>query len=174
LDLATANAFNTVSVRCAPRLDVAMAGRSIPLLATLPSEPITAMSLVVDTVPSGAQARVREGASCITPCELAVTPMGPFMVDFTLKNHEPQSVQVILAALYEADPSGGIRLDPNPLIVPLTANPATATSSQAEARRQEARMAADLRPRSPAGILVQFPVASELAHATSSSLREAG
>jgi len=42
------------------------------------------MSLVIDTVPSGAEARIRDGASCYTPCELTVSPMGPFMVDLIL------------------------------------------------------------------------------------------
>jgi hypothetical protein len=82
-----------------------------------------AMSLTVDTVPPGAQARIRDGVSCRTPCELTVTPMGPFMVDFTLKNYEPRSVEVVLAPSDSAEPSAGIRLEPNPLVVTLTATP---------------------------------------------------
>ena len=60
---------------------------------------VAPMLLVVDTVPSGAQAQVENGMSCQTPCQLTVTPMGTFKVDFTLKNYEPQSVEVVLAPL---------------------------------------------------------------------------
>ena len=50
-------------------------------------------------------------------------PTGPFVVEFTLRNHEPQSVQVVLAASNPEDISAGIRLDPNPVTVTLTAIP---------------------------------------------------
>src|SRR5262245_55661255 len=77
-----------------------MGGCSVaPSLLTSDSTPaIAAISLMVESVPPGAEARVRDGASCRTPCQLAITPMGPFMVDFTLRDHEAQSVQVVLAA----------------------------------------------------------------------------
>jgi hypothetical protein len=93
------------------------------LLMSEPNAAISPMSLRVDSVPSGAQAQVRDGSSCRTPCEISVTPMGPFMVDFALKGYEPQSAEVILAADNPEDISAGIRLDPNPLTVTLTAIP---------------------------------------------------
>jgi hypothetical protein len=93
------------------------------LLMSEPNAAIAPMSLAVDSVPAGADAQVRDGSSCRTPCELHVTAMGPFMVDFVLKGYEPQSAEVILAAVNPEDVSAGIRLDPNPLTVELTAIP---------------------------------------------------
>jgi hypothetical protein len=101
-------------------------GCGISQLGPLMSEPnatIAPMSLIVDSVPSGAEARIRDGSSCHTPCELSIMPMGPFMVDFTLQGYEPQSAEVILAAVNPEDISAGIRLDPSPLTVELTAIP---------------------------------------------------
>jgi hypothetical protein len=102
------------------------AGCSISQQSLLISEPKAAMapmSLIVDTVPSGAEARIPDGSSCYTPCELSVTPTGPFVVEFTLKGYEPQSAKVILAAANPENISAGIRLDPNPLTVELPAIP---------------------------------------------------
>jgi hypothetical protein len=93
------------------------------LLMSEPNAAIAPMSLIVDSVPSGAEARIRDGSSCHTPCELSIMPMGPFMVDFTLQGYEPQSAEVILAPIDPEDISAGIRLDPSPLTVELTAIP---------------------------------------------------
>ena len=101
-------------------------GCGISQLGPLMSEPnatIAPISLILDSVPSGAEARIRDGSSCHTPCELSIMPMGPFMVDFTLQGYEPQSAEVILAAVNPEDISAGIRLDPSPLTVELTAIP---------------------------------------------------
>ena len=92
-------------------------------LTSDPKSAIAPMSLTMESVPSGAQAQIRGGSSCRTPCELTVRPTGPFVVEFTLRNHEPQSVQVVLAASNPEDISAGIRLDPNPVTVTLTAIP---------------------------------------------------
>ena len=98
-------------------------GISPSALTSEPKSAITPMSLTMESVPSGAQAQIRGGSSCRTPCELTVRPTGPFVVEFTLRNHEPQSVQVVLAASNPEDISAGIRLDPNPVSVTLTAIP---------------------------------------------------
>ena len=98
-------------------------GISPSALTSEPKSAITPMSLTMESVPSGAQAQIRGGSSCRTPCELTVRPTGPFVVEFTLRNHEPQSVQVVLAASNPEDISAGIRLDPNPVTVTLTAIP---------------------------------------------------
>jgi hypothetical protein len=98
-------------------------GMDPSVLMASPKGSVAPMLLMVDTVPSGAQAQARNGMSCQTPCELTVTAMGPFMVDFTLKNYEPLSVEVVLAPLNPSDLSAGIRLDPNPLTVELKAIP---------------------------------------------------
>ena len=98
-------------------------GISPSALTSEPKSAITPMSLTMESVPSGAQAQIRGGSSCRTPCELTLRPTGPFVVEFTLRNHEPQSVQVVLAASNPEDISAGIRLDPNPVSVTLTAIP---------------------------------------------------
>jgi hypothetical protein len=88
------------------------------------SKEVAPIALIVDSVPSGAEARIREdGSSCRTPCELTVRPMGPFIVDFALKDHEPQSVEVILALANAEDEAAGVRLNPNPVTVRLKAIP---------------------------------------------------
>jgi hypothetical protein len=96
-------------------------GISPSALTSEPKSAIAPMSLTMQSVPSGAQAQIHGGSSCRTPCELTVRPTGPFVVEFTLSNHEPQSVQVVLAASNPEDISAGIRLDPNPVTVTLTA-----------------------------------------------------
>ena len=98
-------------------------GISPSALTSDPKSAIAPMSLTMESVPSGAQAQIRGGSSCRTPCELTMRPTGPFVVEFTLRNHEPQSVQVVLAASNPEDISAGIRLDPNPVTVTLTAIP---------------------------------------------------
>jgi PEGA domain len=130
----------------------ANAGCNLDVSATPGSEPnpaITPVGLVVASVPSGAEARIADGSSCRTPCELMVRPMGPFTVEFNLKNYVSRSVEVILQAANPSDDPAGIRLDPNPLTVmlepiprsapppkakPVARNPAPAKSSSADAR----------------------------------------
>jgi hypothetical protein len=94
------------------------------ILMATPKGSVAPMLLIVDTLPSGGQAQVRNGMSCQTPCELTVTPMGPFMVDFTFKKYEPLSVEVVLAPLSLSDLSAGIRAQ---------GNSAGQSASQAEA-----------------------------------------
>src|SRR3974390_1221600 len=98
-------------------------GISPSALTSEPKSAIAPMSLTMQSVPSGAQAQIHGGSGCRTPCELTVRPTGPFVVEFTLGNHEPQSVQVVLAASNPEDISAGILLDPNPVKVSLTAFP---------------------------------------------------
>jgi hypothetical protein len=53
-------------------------------------------------------------------------------VEFTLKGYEPQSAEVVLAALNPKDLPAGIRLDPNPLTVELTAMPRAAAPARSK------------------------------------------
>jgi hypothetical protein len=108
-------------------------------LLAAPNRDIAPILLIVDTIPSGAQAQIRKGMSCQTPCELTVTPMGPFKVDFTLKGYEPQSAEIVLAPLDPSDLSAGVRLDPNPLTVELKRIPrASPPPKQKPAAKQSA------------------------------------
>jgi hypothetical protein len=75
------------------------------------------MSLVIETIPTGAEARIRDGASCYTPCELTVMPMGPLTVELSLQNYQSELVEVVLVPANPHDLSAGVRLDPNPLTV---------------------------------------------------------
>jgi hypothetical protein len=83
------------------------------------SATIAPMSLMIETIPSGAEARIRDGASCYTPCELTVSPMGPLTVELSLHNYQSQSVEVVLVPANPRDLSAGVRLDPNPLTIML-------------------------------------------------------
>jgi PEGA domain len=104
---------------CAAGCDLSQPG----LFLSGPKPNLAQVSLVIDSRPPGAEARVREGPSCRTPCQLELAPMGPFVVDFTLKGHEPQSVEVVLTDVSPTVFPRGVRLDPNPLSVTLTAIP---------------------------------------------------
>jgi hypothetical protein len=85
-------------------------------------------SLAVESDPPGAQASAG-GATCVTPCRLALAGTGPFTVNVALNGYVAQSVPVrVMQAddprLSSEDPaSGGLRLDPNPLYVELERAP---------------------------------------------------
>lgn len=85
-------------------------------------------SLAVESDPPGAQASAG-GATCVTPCRLALAGTGPFTVNVALNGYVPQSVPV--RVMQQDDPrlsstedtGNGMRLDPNPLYVELERAP---------------------------------------------------
>jgi outer membrane biosynthesis protein TonB len=86
-------------------------------------------SLAVESDPPGAQASAG-GASCVTPCRLAVAVTGPFNVNVALNGYLPQSIPV--RVVQPDDPrlgstedinAGAVRLDPNPVYVELERAP---------------------------------------------------
>jgi hypothetical protein len=84
-------------------------------------------SLAVESDPPGAQASA-SGATCVTPCRLALAGTGPFTVNVALNGYVPQSVPVRVMQpddprLGSEDPGSTVRLDPNPVYVELERAP---------------------------------------------------
>jgi hypothetical protein len=101
-----------------------------------PGPAIAPVVLMVESVPSGAEARIADGLSCRTPCQLTVRPMGPFTVEFNLKNYVSRSAEVILQSADTSDDPSGIRLDPNPLSVELEPVPRSAPAPKGKPARK--------------------------------------
>ncbi|MEZ5890054.1 MAG: hypothetical protein R3D52_07215 [Xanthobacteraceae bacterium] len=79
------------------------------------SEPVI---LKLESKPPGAEAKLSNGASCVTPCELPVAPGNDISVSFSLARHQPQSIAVHAVAAkqnfigVESTPAS---FDPNPV-----------------------------------------------------------
>lgn len=79
------------------------------------SEPVI---LKLESKPPGAEAKLSNGASCVTPCELPVAPGNDISVSFSLARHKPLSVAVHAVPAkqnfigVESTPAG---FDPNPV-----------------------------------------------------------
>jgi|SRR5437763_1658647 hypothetical protein len=118
----------------------------------------TPVTLQLDSVPPGADARTSLGPSCTTPCSLPITTDGSFSVSFALDKFTPATVPV------QVTRTGGdflsaatTTIDPNPVVAELqpakpmrpvrkmakkrkpapaaSASPATAAPSDAPATR---------------------------------------
>jgi len=81
------------------------------------SEPVTA-NVRMESEPAGAEARAPSGASCRTPCMLALPATGPTTISFSLQGYQPQSAAVTINP-----PEGGFAgmgasepvVEPNPV-----------------------------------------------------------
>ena len=98
--------------------------------------PAIAPLVLMESVPPGAEARVADGSNCRTPCELTVRPMGPFTVEFSLKNYTSRSAEVILQSADTSPDPAGIRLDPNPLSVNLEPLPRSVPAPKGKPARK--------------------------------------
>ena len=74
---------------CGPMLAGCGSILSISSLGGKGSEPVL---LKLESKPPGAEAKLSNGASCVTPCELPVAPGNDINVSFSLARHQPQSV----------------------------------------------------------------------------------
>jgi hypothetical protein len=97
---------------------------SVPGLDVFTPAPAT-VTLQLESVPSGAEARLSGGASCRTPCVLP-TPAVPTTVTFTLDRYQPQSVNlqpmqrdVTRGADDDFTSSSSVDLQPNPVFAEL-------------------------------------------------------
>jgi hypothetical protein len=112
---------------------IAVCGLALSACSSMPSfelpkasPPATTMQL--ESVPPGAEARVSAGgASCRTPCALAVAS-DDFTVTFTLPGYQPQTVPVrVLNSNERVDPNtqtvAAPQLSPNPVYVELVPAP---------------------------------------------------
>jgi hypothetical protein len=100
----------------------------------------TPVTVQLDSVPSGADARTSLGPSCKTPCSVPVTADGAFSVSFTLDKYAPLTVPVQVAK------SGGdfltaatTTIDPNPVVAEL--QPAKGPARKTGRRRRPAAAA---------------------------------
>jgi hypothetical protein len=78
--------------------------------------------LRIESEPPGADARIAEGQSCRTPCELTVPATGEVVVSFALPGYQSQSVPVRAeapAATSFAAAPPATRMQPNPVYAEL-------------------------------------------------------
>ena len=91
------------------------------------SSSVGQLTLNVESDPPGADVRASTGASCRTPCALAVDASASFSVNLSLNGYLPQSVPVKLIPpedpRFTAEGTSVARLDPNPIFVELERAP---------------------------------------------------
>jgi hypothetical protein len=86
------------------------------------------MTLQLESVPPGAEAKTSLGPSCRTPCAVSVPQTPSFTVTYTLDRYLPQTVPVqLVEAERSVDPESGTvmeaRFDPSPVYVELQPAP---------------------------------------------------
>jgi hypothetical protein len=74
-------------------------------------------TITFESSPAGAQAKIASGQTCQTPCSLSVPSGSSFNVTFSLAGYQPETEQVELVSMGD----GTNRLQPNPVVVELTA-----------------------------------------------------
>lgn len=82
----------------------------------LKSAPPT-VTVQMESLPAGAEARTSSGESCKTPCALAVTAENNFTVTFTLPKYQPETVPVTVIRDPASPASSAV--DPNPVYAEL-------------------------------------------------------
>jgi hypothetical protein len=114
------------------------------MLKTTP--PVVTVQL--ESLPAGAEARTSTGQSCKTPCSVSVSAENNFTVTFALPKYQPETVPVQVIR----DPSnpGGSIVDPNPVYAELQPAAPVAKGRKAapkaaapKAKRPKAAPAAD-------------------------------
>jgi hypothetical protein len=100
------------------------ASMSVPSLSFLTPAP-SMVTLQLESVPVGAEARTSAGPSCRTPCAVSV-PAQPLSVTYTLDRFQPQTVSVQPTQQTVVQPNidaGGsayvVEMDPNPVFAQL-------------------------------------------------------
>lgn len=145
-----------------------------PNLEFLPkSEPATT-TIQLQSEPPGAEAKTSTGASCRTPCSLAVAPDKDFSVTFALAGYQPQTVPVQVSKpevlSQDIEYPVEVALVPNPVYVELEAapkpparkpapakKPAAAASAQAPAPKPAAAPAPRPATQAPGGAVDPWP-----------------
>lgn len=97
---------------------------SIPGSGIFSSTP-SPVTIQLESMPSGAEARTSSGPSCRTPCSLSV-PAEPMTVTFTMDKYQPQTVSLQPTKRVAANPNPDVQfesyvtdLDPNPVFAQL-------------------------------------------------------
>jgi len=103
-----------------------------------------AVTVQLESLPVGAEARTSTGQSCKTPCSVSVPAAENFMVTFALPKFQPETVQVqVIRQPGDATTPEGVLVDPNPVYAELQPAPPPA-------RRGKAAPKAAPKPRQPA------------------------
>ncbi|MGH6769088.1 MAG: PEGA domain-containing protein [Xanthobacteraceae bacterium] len=104
---------------------LAACSMSMPSFDFFRSSPPTEV-LRIESEPPGADARIAEGQSCRTPCELTVPATGEVAVSFDLAGYQSQTIAVrseaAPAASYAAAEPTTARMQPNPVYAELQPN----------------------------------------------------
>jgi hypothetical protein len=88
---------------------------SLSLDSMKPAPPTVTVQL--DSVPQGADARTSLGPTCKTPCSVPVTAEGSFSVNFTLNKFQPLTIPVQVAQVPgDLTTPASISVDPNPVV----------------------------------------------------------
>ncbi len=102
----------------------------------------SAVTVQMESLPAGAEARTSTGQSCKTPCSVSVTAENNFTVTFALPKYQSETVPVQIIR----DPANpGATVDPNPVYAELQ----PAAPSSAKGRSKAAPKAAPAAKRAP-------------------------
>jgi hypothetical protein len=108
--------------------------------------------LRIESEPPGADARIAEGQSCRTPCELTVPATGEVAVSFDLPGYQSQTIAVRAeappAASYAAEVPA-TRMQPNPVYAELQPN-VPPRPAKRKARPKKKAVAKKAAPAAPA------------------------
>lgn len=95
---------------------VGLAGCSSTSFDALKPSPPT-VTVELESVPPGADARTSQGQSCKTPCSVAVPAAEGFSVSYTLANYQPLTVPVQVAHQPgDFTSPAATTVDPNPVV----------------------------------------------------------
>ena len=83
-----------------------------------------AVTVQLESLPVGAEARTSTGQSCKTPCSVSVPAAENFTVTFSLPKFQPETVQVqVIRQPGDATTPEGVLIDPNPVYAELQIAP---------------------------------------------------
>ncbi|MGH6743082.1 MAG: hypothetical protein ACREDY_29325 [Bradyrhizobium sp.] len=101
-------------------------------------------NVLLESEPSGAEAKATSGQACRTPCSLALPANAALTVTFNLAGYQPQSEKLELVSMGD----GTSQLRPNPVLVELTPLPPPPKKSVAPKKKK--KTTAKPAPRRPA------------------------
>src|SRR4030081_611328 len=106
------------------------------------------VSVQIDSIPSGADARTSPGPGCRTPCSVSV-PAENFTVTYTLNRYQPLTVPVqVINIPGDFSTPASTSIDPNPVVGELQpAGPAAKDSPKADAAEKAEAKTCGRRPR---------------------------
>jgi hypothetical protein len=110
----------------------------------------------LESVPPGADARTSVGPGCKTPCTVSLPAADNFTVSYTLDKYQPQTVAVTTAQVPGDLGTPTVTTDPNPVFAEL--QPATPAKRVVKHRRKPKAAAAPAAPAAtPAAADSAFP-----------------